>query len=238
MRIGIAAGDGVLADRLKEAEMVVFWSSDPESTNGGYSGFEGTQRRLWAKELGINSSISIPISTRRPNCSAGDGFRPPSDRRRIRVAIMYVWVIEGLYDKDYVAKRTTGFDEWKAYLLGQDDGVPKTPEWQEAETGVPAEDAALGAQMGQTRRSIFASACPAPAWRRGPRRDGAQWARCMVMMMAMQGWGKPGVNFGGLQMGTPIDPYFYFPGYADGGISGELLWNGNALHTTSGCPTC
>ena len=28
---------------------------------------------------------------------------------------------------------------------------------------------------------------------------GAQWARNLVMMMAMQGLGKPGINFGNLQ---------------------------------------
>ena len=35
---------------------------------------------------------------------------------------------------------TVGFDKWKAYLLGEEDGVAKTPEWQEKETGVPAKD--------------------------------------------------------------------------------------------------
>ena len=38
----------------------------------------------------------------------------------------------------------------------------------------------------------------------------------MILLMAMQGWGKPGVNFGNLQAGTPVDHYFYFPGYAEG----------------------
>ena len=38
----------------------------------------------------------------------------------------------------------------------------------------------------------------------------------------MQGIGKPGVNMGNLQWGTPVDNNFYFPGYAEGGISGDL----------------
>jgi trimethylamine-N-oxide reductase (cytochrome c) len=38
----------------------------------------------------------------------------------------------------------------------------------------------------------------------------------------MQGWGKPGINFGNLQIGAPQDLNFYFPGYAEGGISGDL----------------
>ena len=88
-----------------------------------------------------SSFISTRTAIRPPSCSADAGF--PSVRRptpRSPQAIMYVWVKEGLYDKDYVATRTTGFDEWKAYLLGETDGVAKTPEWQEAETGVPAKD--------------------------------------------------------------------------------------------------
>ena len=51
---------------------------------------------------------------------------------------------------------------------------------------------------------------------------GIQWARSLVCLIAMQGIGKPGVNMGNLQWGTPVDNNFYFPGYAEGGISGDL----------------
>jgi len=53
MRLGIPGFYGTVADCLQEAQLIVFWSSDPESTGGIYAGFEGTQRRLWAKELGL-----------------------------------------------------------------------------------------------------------------------------------------------------------------------------------------
>ena len=39
MRVGVPAGYGAVEDCLKEAEMMVFWSCDPESTNGAYAGF-------------------------------------------------------------------------------------------------------------------------------------------------------------------------------------------------------
>ena len=186
----------------------------------------------------MNSFISIRISAPPPNCSAGDGFpiRPQTDAA-LAIAIMYVWVVEGLYDKDYVATRTTGFDEWKAYLLGETDGVPKTPEWQEAETGVPAKDArALARKWGGRKVHLAIGMTGAGFGGAGRGATGQQWARSMIMIMAMQGWGKPGVNFGSLQMGAPIDPYFYFPGYADGGISGDLLWTGNAVHNYQRMP--
>jgi trimethylamine-N-oxide reductase (cytochrome c) len=43
----------LVEDCLRECEMIVFWSSDPETTSGAYAGAEGTQRRLWAKQLGV-----------------------------------------------------------------------------------------------------------------------------------------------------------------------------------------
>ena len=34
---------------------------------------------------------------------------------------------------------------------------------------------------------------------------GNEWARAMVCLMAMQGLGKPGINMGCMQQGTPLD---------------------------------
>ena len=100
---------------------------------------------------------------------------------------------------------------------------PKTPEWQEKETGVPAKDVrALAREWGRKRVYL------APGgWGNGHggacrNQTGIQWARVMVCLTAMQGLGKPGVNMGNLQWGCPLDFNFYFPGYADGGMSGDL----------------
>ncbi|MBW1800927.1 MAG: molybdopterin-dependent oxidoreductase, partial [Deltaproteobacteria bacterium] len=53
MRLGASDTYGTIEDCLKESEMIVYWSSDPEATSGVYGAFEGTQRRQWAKDLGI-----------------------------------------------------------------------------------------------------------------------------------------------------------------------------------------
>ena len=238
MRVGIAGNYGTVEDCLKETDLIVFWSSDPESTNGAYMGFEGTQRRLWAKQLGIEFVHIDPHFNATAQLLGGKWFpiRPTTDSA-LALAIMYVWVQEGTYDKDYVARCTTGFDEWRDYLIGASDGAPKTPEWQEAETGLPAKDVRALARKWANRKTYlspgtggsgFGGAC------RGA--TGAQWARSMILMMAMQGWGKPGVNMGNLQGGTPVDLAFYFPGYADGGISGDLQWNANAVNNYQRMP--
>jgi len=231
-RVGLPGNYGTVEDLLKEAELVVFWSSDPESTSGVYAGGEGTQRRLWAKELGIQFVHIDPHYNPTAQLLGGKWIpvRPGTDPA-LAMAIMYEWVVNGQYDKDYVARKTVGFDEWRDYLLGVTDGVPKTPEWQERETGVPAKDVRSLAGLWASKKTYlgagglgsgFGGACRTA--------NGARWASCMVLMMTMQGWGKPGVNFGNLSAGTPLDMSFYFPGYADGGISGDLVNTASAIN--------
>lgn len=237
-RIGIAGNYGTVADCLQEAEMIVFWSSDPESTNGAYMGFEGTERRLWAKELGIEFVHIDPHFNPTAQLLGGRWIpiKPTTDAA-LAQAIMHVWVTEDLYDKAFVASRTTGFETWRDHLLGLDDGVPKTPEWQEAETGVPAKVVRALARQWARKKTYLGAGVQGSGFGGASRgSNGAQWARCMVQMMAMQGLGKPGVNMGNLQAGTPVDHEFYFPGYADGGISGELQWNGNAVNNYQRMP--
>ena len=85
------AGYGGIEDCLKEAEMIVFWSSDPESTNGAYAGFEGTPRRLWAKELGIEFVHIDPHCKPTAQLLGGRWIpvRPQTDAA-LAQAIMYV----------------------------------------------------------------------------------------------------------------------------------------------------
>ena len=63
----------------------------------------------------------------------------------------YVIVSEGLHDQAYCDRHVLGFDDahlpegapagasYRAYLMGESDGVPKTPEWAAPLSGIPAE---------------------------------------------------------------------------------------------------
>ncbi|RJR47465.1 MAG: pyrogallol hydroxytransferase large subunit [Desulfobacteraceae bacterium] len=228
MRLGGSESYGTVEDCLKHCEMVVFWSSDPEATSGVYGAFEGTVRRQWLKELGIKLVHIDPYYNHTAALLGGKWLAPrPATGNALALAVAYVWIVEGLYDKEYVEKRTVGFDKWRDYILGKEDGIPKTPEWQESESGIPAKDVRALAREWGTRKTYlaaggitgFGSACRCAT--------GNEWARSMVCLMGMQGLGKPGVNMGGMQMGTPVDYRFFFPGYAEGGLSGDI--QGTAL---------
>lgn len=223
MRLGAAETYGTVEDILKECEMVVFWSSDPEATSGVYGAFEGTVRRQWLKELGIKMVHIDPFYNHTAALLGGKCFAPrPATGNALALAIAYVWITEDLYDKEYVAARTTGFDKWKDYILGYDDGIAKTPGCQEKEAGIPAKDVrALAREWGSKKTYLaagglsgFGGACRCAT--------GNEWARSMVCLMAMQGLGKHGINMGNMQQGTPVDTRFFFPGYAEGGLSGDL----------------
>jgi trimethylamine-N-oxide reductase (cytochrome c) len=232
MRNGASEAYGTVEDCLRECEMMVFWSSDPEKTNGNYGGFEGSIRRQWAKDLGIKF-VHIDPYYNDTAAFLGGKWIPlrPGTSPALAHAIAFVWITEGTYDKDFVASRTTGFEEWCAYITGREDGVPKSPEWQEPETGVPAFTVRALAREWAAKKTYlsaggkgntFGGACRSAT--------GSQWARAMVCLMAMRGLGKPGVNFGGLQFGAPTDYTFYFPGYAEGGFSGDIEGTATAVN--------
>ena len=232
MRNGAFEPYGQMQDCLESCEMIVFWSSDPESSSGSYAAFEGTIRRQWAKELGVKM-VHIDPYFNHTSAFLGGKWIPvlPGTSPALAHAISYVWIDEGLYDEEYVALRTTGFEKWRAYIMGDEDGTAKTPEWQEPETGVRAHVVrALAREWGNKKTYLaaggkgttFGGACRSAT--------GTQWARSMVCLMAMQGLGKPGVNFGNLQTGAPLDLHFYFPGYAEGGISGDIEGSGTAFN--------
>jgi anaerobic selenocysteine-containing dehydrogenase len=222
-RLGIPEQYDLLQDALKNTEMIVFWSADPEATHGIYAAFESTPRRQWLKELGVKMVFIDPFFNHTAGLYGDKWFAPrPEAGNAMALAIAHVWITEGLYDKEYVESRTTGFDEWKEYVLGTTDRVPKSPRWAEGESNVPAREIKALAREWAAKRTMLAAgglggwggACRAAS--------GNEWARLMISLAAMQGMGKPGRNIWSTTQGAPSDTSFMFPGYAEGGISGDV----------------
>ena len=224
LRVGQCETYSGVQDCLESAEMIVFWSANPEGTSGAYGAMEGTVRRNWLKDTDIKIVHIDPYFNDTAQMLGGKWIAPrPTTSPALAMAIANVWINENLYDKDYVETKTKGFEVWKAYIMGVEDGIPKTPEWAETECGVPAKDIRALARDWGTKRTYLG----AGGWGNGHggacrNATGIQWARVMVCLIAMQGLGKPGVSMGNLQWGTPVDSNFYFPGYAEGGMSGDL----------------
>ncbi len=113
-------------------------------------------------------------------------IRPGTDIALL-LAWMHVLIAEGLYDKDYVAKYASGFDELAAHVKAF------TPEWAEGITELPAD------QIRETARAMGA-AKPAVAVHPGRHvtwyGDDTQRARAMAILTALLGaWGRKGGIF-------------------------------------------
>jgi trimethylamine-N-oxide reductase (cytochrome c) len=221
-RLGMPPQFDLLEDGLKNAEMLIFWSNDPDSTRGTYSGQESAIWRVWLKEKGIKTVFIDPFYNYTNAAMDGAWLAPrPGSDCALAMAIAYVWITEGTYDKEYVAEKTVGFDEFKAYILGEvDDLFPKTPEWAEKESGIPARKIRSLAREWATKRTMIGCGTRGGEGSACRQAYATEWARMMVLLMAMRGLGKPGINIWGTTMGAPANNDFWFPGYGE--ASGQM----------------
>jgi molybdopterin guanine dinucleotide-containing S/N-oxide reductase-like protein len=213
-RLGMPEPFDLLEDALKNTDLIVHWGNDPDSTHGVYGGQDSAVWRLWLRELGKKQVFIDPFC----NYTAvilGDKWiapRPGTDAAMAE-AIAYVWLEEGTYDKDYIATRTVGFEEFRRHITGEDDSVPKTPEWAEEICDVPAYTIRGLAREWASKRTMLAAGTRGGESGICRQAYATEWARLMVLLQALQGMGKPGVNIWGTTMGPPYNASLDFPGY-------------------------
>lgn len=124
--------------QVLNSRLIVLWGLNPLSTlSGGWA-----HNLLRAKERGIPIICIEPRYTPSAEVLADQWIpiRPTTDVAMM-IAIANVWFKEHLYDREFVDKwvEPEGLKRWKAYVLGMDGGVDKTPQWAEGICGVPAE---------------------------------------------------------------------------------------------------
>jgi molybdopterin guanine dinucleotide-containing S/N-oxide reductase-like protein len=198
---GLMEQRDLLEDVMKNAELLITWSSDPESQLW-YDGQDTATQRIWLKQLG-KRQISITPDL---NYDAGlhaDKWIPirPGTDSALAASVAYVWITEDKYDKKYVQTHGYGFDKWKNYILGVEDKIPKTPQWAENITGVKARIIrALAKEWASKKTTLvikWGAACRV--------RYATEWPRMMILLQTMQGLGRPGVSIWEGCLGQPVD---------------------------------
>ena len=214
-RLGQPEQFDLLQDALKNTDMIVFWSNDPDSTHGIYSGQESNIWRVWLKEMGMKCVFIDPFYNYTNAVMDGTWFAPrPGTDTALAAAIAYTWFEDDTYDHDYVERKTIGIEEFRAYIMGQEDGVPKTCEWAAEKTGIPARRIRALAKEWASKRVALAGGVRGGEGSACRTAYGTEEARFLIALAAMQGFGKPGVSIWGTTMGAPAD-YTWFPGYAE-----------------------
>jgi molybdopterin guanine dinucleotide-containing S/N-oxide reductase-like protein len=184
--------DNVLNDVTQHAELLIHIGADLETTPWGFAGqFSSGVCYFWTR-IGIKQVFVCPDL----NYSAvvhADKWIPilPNTDAALQLAIAYTWITEGTYDKNYIATHVVGFDKFSDYVLGKEDGVPKTPEWAAGKTGVHEWTIkALAREWSSKVTSVIHYY--GGSYIRGPYSH--EPARLECCLLGMQGLGKPGVH--------------------------------------------
>src|SRR5262249_48798635 len=131
------------------SRLILMWGWSP---GDGTFGTGTLQYLKWAKKHGVRIVCVDPRRTRSSWELADEHvfIRPSTDAAAL-IAMAYVITSEGLQDQAFLDRHVLGFDElhlppgappgasYRSYLMGDADGVRKTPEWASHITGVPAE---------------------------------------------------------------------------------------------------
>jgi anaerobic dimethyl sulfoxide reductase subunit A len=114
-------------------------------------------------------------------------------------------ITENLHDQPFLDKYTIGFDKFKEYVLGQEDGIDKTPQWAAEICSVDADTiVSLAREYSGTKPAALMDC-------QGPARSamGEQYNRCAATLSAMTGnVGRPGGSACGGLMGIPVGHMF------------------------------
>ncbi|GAA2805917.1 molybdopterin-dependent oxidoreductase [Saccharopolyspora taberi] len=94
-----------------------------------------------AREAGRTTRV-VTLSAQRDDAFADLGAEwlgvMPATDTAVMLALVHVLVVDGLADDAFLATHTVGADQVRRYVLGEADGVPKTPEWAERISRTPA----------------------------------------------------------------------------------------------------
>lgn len=181
---------------LKKSDLVVLWGANLLKNN--QIGWEPTDHptyesltRLKKKGTPVVSIDPRVTDTAKYLGAEWVSLRPNTDTA-LMLALAHTLYTEKLYDKAFIRKYTVGFSKFLPYLLGKKDGQPKTPEWAEKITTIPADRIrALARRMAKGRTMIMSG------WSIQRQDHGEQSYWMLVTLAAMIGQiGLPGGGFG------------------------------------------
>ena len=181
----------VWPDIAKHAETLLFWAADPETTSAGFDGYISSKLSYWIHSLG-HKFIHIDPALNFSGVCQADKWIPvlPNTDAALGLAICYVWLTEGTYDKEYLKTHATGEAPFYNYVLGKaEDGIPKTPKWAEEKCGVPSYTIKALARHWAKHVTSLTVGNGGPGIR-GPYSH--EHCRIQSILLSMQGLAKPG----------------------------------------------
>jgi molybdopterin guanine dinucleotide-containing S/N-oxide reductase-like protein len=184
--------DNVLNDVTQHTELLVHIGADLETSPWGFgSQFPSGILYFWSeigkKQVFISPDLNYAAAVH------ADKWIPilPNTDAALHLAIAYLWITEGTFDKSYIDTHVVGFNKFSDYVTGKEDGVAKTPEWASSKCGVP--EWTIKALAREWAKKVTSTVhYYGGSYIRGPYSH--EPARLEACLLGMQGLGKPGVH--------------------------------------------
>lgn len=150
----------VIAERT---ELIVGFGGIPlKNTQVSAGGLSKHTTRGWlerCKENGVEFVNISPIRDDVADFLQAEWLAPnPNTDTALMLGLAHTLLQEGLHDQTFLDKYCTGFESFRAYLMGDHDGQPKDSEWAASICNIPANTIrALARRMGAARTFITVS---------------------------------------------------------------------------------
>ena len=194
---GMASGHTAWPVIAEFSDLVVMFGGIPlKNAQIGMGGIGKHDAQGWLTRCREKGVDFINIGPNRGDADPGleaEWIAPrPNTDTALMLGLAHTLVMEGLHNETFLDDYTVGFDKFARYLMGENDGTPKTATWAAEITGITADEIRALARRIAAGRTMLTM-----AWSLQRSDHGEQPYWMLVTLAAMLGQiGLPGGGFG------------------------------------------